>query len=191
MAKASAARKTAGEGATASAPPSAVVVLGDVKAVVWGDQEQLADRVASLVAAGFKMEVVLSKLGVEPEQIAGIVGAADFRDRVRAHRPPPVSHQEVQRMFIEEAAPSVDTLRYERDNAPDSKDRRAAAKALIDYAGHTPIRRVATVHVHLSPMRKKLIEQTVAEAGRALDAAAQVGGDEQLEQQPEEGERVL
>lgn len=122
--------------------------------------DQGRQRLAVALASGERLVDATQRLNLDLTVAAGWVQQPWFLELVAQALPP---EESIRQRFVSEASQSVRVLQELRDLSPDPKIRLAAAKDLLDRAGFTPIRKVATVNFSLRTERKELLDATASE----------------------------
>lgn len=117
-------------------------------------------RLAIALANGERLVDAAQRLNLDLTVAAQWVQQPWFLELVAQALPP---EESIRQRFVSEASQSVRVLQELRDLSPDPKIRLAAAKDLLDRAGFTPIRKVATVNFSLRTERKELLDATASE----------------------------
>lgn len=119
-----------------------------------------ASKLAACLAQGLSLPAAVTLLQLDPLQASSWVSSSEFARLLSSLSP---DERTVRELFRAQAASSVEVIRELRDSAVDPKVRLAAAKDLLDRAGHTPIRKVATVTFTVPRERRDLVDATVLE----------------------------
>lgn len=100
------------------------------------------DLLAHAVARGEDPHAAVARLKIAPETAMEWLNSPDFHAAVERHLP---SQDEIRQKFMAQAGKASAAIAHLASAAEDEGVRYRAAKDLLDRAGFTPVRRVATV----------------------------------------------
>lgn len=125
-------------------------------------QHPKTQEVARLIYSGSTIREVQERLSLTTDEIRDILDSEAFSQALKDLTTPP-SDTDVREMFEELSKPAVEIFKKAiMGEEVDSKQLRAATN-ILDRAGYTPVRKVATITLNLSPSKSRKTREIAAE----------------------------
>jgi hypothetical protein len=115
---------------------------------------------AHAVAHGEDPHAAVSRLQIPPDEAVDLLKSSDFQSLVQSYLPTP---DEIRARFMQRAGSATKALEELVAGAEDESVRYRAAKDLLDRAGFTPVRRVATLSFKLPQTQRDHVESIIQE----------------------------
>lgn len=115
---------------------------------------------AHAVARGESPYAAVARLGIAPEAATEWLQDPEFHQLVEQHLP---SHDEIRQRFMAHAGKAAAAMESLVTAAEDEGVKYRAAKDILDRAGFTPVRRVATVSFSVPSSRIEHTQDTLRE----------------------------